>query len=206
MVKAPSGYLRKPAMAGQVAPQLVLDVLTATEAVQGRRARDALNEVFRSRAGIDRLPAPTEPVPATTARILHHALRELMPEKAGDILGAAGRSTADELMARQLSTRGQLMLTGGPWTIAAWLLGRWAKQNSWTFAGAAEFTPLNALEFELKGNPLVAGETADAPLCRFHEALFERLFQRLVDQNLVCREIDCEAMGASACRFVVALA
>jgi divinyl protochlorophyllide a 8-vinyl-reductase len=202
MVKAPSGYLRKPASPGQVAPQVLLDVLAATETLHGKRARDALFE----RAGIGRLPTATDPIPATVAHLLHRTLRELVPETAGDILQAAGRSTADELMTRQLSTRGQLMLTGGPWTIAAWLLGRWAKQNSWTFAGAAAFTPVNALEFELTGNPLVAGETSSTPICRFHEALFERLFQRLVDQNLVCREIDCEATGASACRFVVALA
>ncbi len=201
MVKAPFGYLRKPTAPAFVAPQLVLDVLAATEAALGLRARLAV----MAAAEIARMPGPTEPVPEAKAHRLHQTLRRLHPAEAADILHTAGQATGDGLIAHQLSSRAQAMLGSGPWTVAAWLFGRWAIQNSWTFAGSAVFTPVNALEFDLVGNPLIREETADHPLCHFHEALFGRMFQRLVDPNLVCREVTCQATGAPSCRFVVAL-
>lgn len=202
MAQTPSGYLRKPAAGDQVAPALVLELAAAVEAAKGRAALDALLVA----AGIAHLPRATEPIPQSTAQRMHRALRDTMPDAAHDLSGTAGQATADSLMASQLSPRAKAMLQRGPWTVAAWLLGRWALQNSWTFAGSARFTPVAKLEFELAGNPLIAGERATQPLCIFHEAMFERLFQRLVEPNLICREVECEAMGAPACRFVVGLA
>jgi divinyl protochlorophyllide a 8-vinyl-reductase len=202
MVKTPSGYLRKPTAPTFVAPQLALDVLAQAEARLGRQALPAL----LSAAGLARLPGPTEPLPEETAHTLHRALRQQHPAEAPEILAEAGRATADGLIAKQLSPRAQAMLSAGPWTISAWLLGRWATQNAWTFAGSAAFAQTGPLEFEIMGNPLIRNDTADAPLCDYHAALFERLFQRLVDPRLVCREIECQAMGAPACRFAVALA
>jgi divinyl protochlorophyllide a 8-vinyl-reductase len=201
MVKAPSGYLRKPTTPSFVAPQVALETIAETEARLGRQVLAPL----LAETGLTRLPGPTEPLPEATAHALHAALRHHHPAEAPDILAQAGRGTADTLIAKQLSTRAQTMLSSGPWTIAAWLLGRWATQNSWTFAGSAVFAPTAALEFEMVGNPLIRGETAPTPLCRFHEALFERLFQRLVDPRLICREIECQATGAPACRFAIAL-
>lgn len=201
MVKVPKGYLRKPTAPAFVAPQIVIDVLEAVESQIGRQARTAV----MADADIQRLPGPTEPVPEMRAHRSHRAVRRLFPEDSARVMNVAGRASGDGLMLKQLSSRAQSMLTGGPWTVAAWLLGRWAKQNSWTFAGSAVFTPVNGLEFDLVGNPLIRDETANAPMCQFHEALFERIFQRLVDPNLVCREIACQATGAPSCRFVVAL-
>ncbi len=202
MVKAPTGYLRKPTAPTFVAPQVALEVLAETEI---RLGRQALAPLYAA-AGLSRLPGAAEPVPEATAAALHRALRSAYPAEAPAILSAAGRATADGLIAKQLSPRAQAMLSGGPWSIAAWLLGRWAKQNSWTFAGSAVFTPIAALELDIVGNPLIRNEPASTPLCTFHAALFERLFQRLVDPGLVCRELECQATGAPACRFVVALA
>jgi divinyl protochlorophyllide a 8-vinyl-reductase len=201
MVKAPSGYLRKPAAPGCVAPRVALGVISGAESRLGPPALAPL----LAEAGLTRPPHPGETLPEEAARALHRALRRLHPAEAPAILAEAGRATADDLIALQLSPRAQAMLSAGPWTISAWLLGRWATQNAWTFAGSAAFAPTATLTFEMIGNPLIRGETAPAPLCRFHEALFERLFQGLVDPRLACHEITCEASGAPACRFVVAL-
>lgn len=201
MIKAPKGYLRKPAAADHMAPQMALDLLNAI----GTRLGPAARATLEAETGFTRAPGPKQPLQQDRVHDLHRALRRAYPDAAADIMRQAGIATAEGLIAHQLSSRAQSMLSNGPWTIAAWLLGRWAKQNSWTFAGSAQFTPVNGLEFELIDNPLIRGETADQPLCQYHEALFGRLFQLLVDPNLVCREIACQATGAPSCRFVVAL-
>jgi divinyl protochlorophyllide a 8-vinyl-reductase len=201
MTTTPAGYMRKPAAPGQVAPELVRDVVTAVQDRHGSAAATALLQA----AGLQALPGPGQSIDQSIARDLHRALRRTMPDDCVDVLYQAGQATADALISTQLSPRAMTMLKTGPWTVAAWLLGRWARQNSWTFAGSGKFVPLARLEFDLSDNPLIAGESADSPLCLFHEALFERMFQRLVEPNLICREVSCAGMGAPSCRFVVAL-
>jgi divinyl protochlorophyllide a 8-vinyl-reductase len=202
MVKAPSGYLRKPALPASVAPQVVLATLAQSEL---RLGHDALSPLL-AEAGLPGPPGPADRLAELKAAALHRALRRRHPAEAPAILAAAGRVTADDLITSRLSPRAQTMLSAGPWTISAWLLGRWAAQNAWTFAGSAALNPTAALTFEMTANPLIRGETSATPLCRVHEALFERLFQRLVDPRLACREVACQAAGAPACRFVIALA
>ncbi|MBS0560426.1 MAG: bacteriochlorophyll 4-vinyl reductase, partial [Proteobacteria bacterium] len=55
--------------------------------------------------------------------------------------------------------------------------------------------------FELRRNPLCAGEHAEAPLCVWHAAVFRRLFQALVSPRATVQESACAACGAGACRF-----
>jgi divinyl protochlorophyllide a 8-vinyl-reductase len=202
MAKAPQGYLRRPAVAGFMSPHVVLDLLAALSTGGDGRDLDAL----RAEAQLHRLPGPSEPVREEKAARLHQAVRRLWPDRAPDLLRAAGRATADALLASQQSPRAQAMLAGSPWPIAAWFLGRWAKQHDWTFAGTGLFTMVNGLEYTLTGNPLIRDEAATEPLCHWHGAFFQRLFQRLVSPDLECRELACAAMGAPACRFVIARA
>ena len=94
------------------------------------------------------------------------------------------------------------MLSAAPWTVAAWLVGRWASQNVRAFAGRAEFEVLRDLEIELRGNPFAPPHgTQDHPGCFWQEALFEGLFRELVDPHLICREMTCAGQGDDACRF-----
>lgn len=202
MVKAPTGYLRRPSVPGLMAPQVALDLIAVVLARLGQAAVDLL----RQDAQIKRLPALTEPLREELAARLHQAVKRLFPDQAAVLLREAGQATAEALLATQQSVRAQAMLNGAPWPIAAWLLGRWARQHDWTFAGSGRFLVVNALEFDIEDNPLVRGEVASAPACHWHLALFERLFQRLVAPDLECRELACTAMGAPACRFVIARA
>ena len=201
MVKAPPGYLRRPAGPGHVAPELARDLLAAAEGRLGQPATAAL----LASAGLGAPPPLTEPLTEDTARALHRALRRAHPAEAPAILATAGRTTAEALIATRLSPRAQTMLSAGPWTISGWLLGRWAAQNGWTFAGSGKLSQTGPLSFEIRANPLIRGETAPVPLCHFHAALFEQLFRRLVDPRLSCREIACAATGAPACAFVLAV-
>lgn len=202
MVKAPTGYMRRPAVPGFMAPQVVLNLIAVVLARLGQAAVDLL----RHEAEVTRLPAVTEPVREDIAARLHQSVRRLWPDQAAVLLREAGRATADALLDTQQSVRAQAMLTGAPWPIAAWLLGRWARQHDWTFVGSGTFNPLNALEWDIADNPLIRGERAATVSCSWHMGLFERLFQRLVSPDLECREMACAAIGAPACRFVIARA
>ena len=115
MARPPKGYMRKPATIGQVAPHLVRDVAEAVAALHGSAARDALLEA----AGIDALPGAGQSIDEALARKLHHTLRATMPEACNEVLYRAGQSTADALIASQLSSRARTMLKSGPWTVAA---------------------------------------------------------------------------------------
>ena len=203
MVKTPRGYLRRPAVRGFMAPQVVLELLTAVEAQIGPDARRDLLDAAQT----GRLPALDEPVREDKAARLHQTLRRLYPEAATTVLRLTGEATADALLANQQSTRAQAMLSGAPWTIAAWLLGRWARQHDWTFVGTGTFSVLNALEYQIDDNPLLRGDfPATGPVCPFHVALFQRFFRRLVNADLLCQEVVPEGPAPVSCRFVIALA
>lgn len=200
MAKTPSGYLRRPAIPGFMAPRVVLDVLDAVSAQLGT---DATGTLIRQ-AELVRIPTETEPVREDRAARMHQSVVALFPTAAVAVLRRAGQATADRLMLTQQSLRAQTMLAGAPWPIAAWLLGRWAHQHDWTFIGTGRFTVITALEFELADNPLIRGIRSSGLACHWHAALFERLFQRMVDTELECRELVCAASGAPVCRFVIA--
>lgn len=98
------------------------------------------------------------------------------------------------------------MLSAAPWTMSAWLLGRWARQHVRAFAGQARFEMLRDLEIELWNNPFAAPHgTRDHPGCYWQEALFEGMFRDLVDPHLICREMTCVGQGDDACRFAFIL-
>lgn len=202
MVKTPKGYLRRPAVAGFMAPQVVLELVAVIRARLGQPALDAL----LLEAQLHRLPGVLEPVREDKAQRLHMALKRAHPAEAEMLLREAGQASAESLLRAQQSERAQALLNSSPWPIAAWMLGRWAVQHDWTFAGTGRFRVVNALEYTLADNPLHRGERAGHPTSYWHMALFERLFQRLVDPALECREIACEARGDPACHFVIARA
>ena len=89
-----------------------------------------------------------------------------------------------------------------PW-LAAPLLARTIDRHAWTFAGSGRFriASKRPLVFELHDNPVVRGETAAEPICHWHAAVFQRLFNSLVDPDLTCRETACCATGSDCCRF-----
>jgi divinyl protochlorophyllide a 8-vinyl-reductase len=200
MVKTPPGYLRRPAVAGFMAPGVVNDLAAAVQQGLGSHAHDAI----LADAQLHRLPGAEEPVREDKALRLHHAVKRLFPAQSPVLMAMAGGATAERLLDSQQSARAQAMLAGSPWPIAAWLLGRWATLHAWTFAGSARFTVVNALEYTLTDNPLHRGESATHATSDWHRAFFERLFRRVIDTDLECREVECAATGAAQCRFLIA--
>ena len=196
VARVPKGYLPRPRQGGLVSSRVVSDLLDTIERLDGRGARAALVESVGPGA---RDIAAT--VPEEVAAALLRSIRRELPALSMRAQRIAARETAEALIAQQLSARGRTMLIRAPWPIAAWLVGRWADQNAWTFAGSGRFRALTGLEFEIVDSPFVRGEAASEPTCEWHAALFGHLFRRLVDPRLVCREMTCAAVGGEVCRF-----
>jgi divinyl protochlorophyllide a 8-vinyl-reductase len=69
---------------------------------------------------------------------------------------------------------------------------------------AGRFAAHGPWRFEIGANPLACHERADAPVCHWHAAVFERLYRVLVAPDCRCRETACCGQpDVAACRFVV---
>ena len=136
---------------------------------------------------------------------LHQALRREWPEEAPGILAEAGRRTGDYILAHRIPRPAQWLLRHLPAGLAGPSLLDAIARNAWTFAGTGRFSARRGRPclVEIAGNPLVAGERAEAPVCVWHAAVFRRLFQELVHSGTSVREIACGAVGGDACRFAI---
>lgn len=202
MVTLPLGYMRQPPVGGFVMPQAALDVVSAVRAHGGADCATAV----MAEAELYRLPAPTEPLREEKAARLHACLATVAPAIATPALLDAGAASADGMMRTQLSTRAQALLNNAPWTVSAWLLGRWVAQHGWMFAGSSTLTAMPRMEFELLGNPFAKARPGGSDLgCLWQRAVFGRLYQVLVDDRLECREMKCAAAGDAACSFAFML-
>jgi len=135
---------------------------------------------------------------------LHQAVRAASPH-AEAMMRDAGRRTADYLLANRIPKPVQAVLKVLPPRLAAMILVSAIRRNAWTFAGSGAFAAHagSPTIFEIRGNPLCAGEAARAPVCAWHAAAFERLFQVLVSRRSRVVETACGAAGDDFCRFVV---
>lgn len=187
---------------GTVSPRAVTDVLAATR----QRLGEEMVRTISQRAELGGMPDPEQPVDEVRAVRVHAALRQAEPVRSAEVFRQAGFASAEGFVDAYLSKKAQALLSAAPWTVSAWLLGRWAQQYSRAFAGNATFELLKDLEIELRGNPFAAPHgTRDHPSCYWQEALFEGLFRDLVDPHLICREMTCVGQGDDACRFAFIL-
>jgi divinyl protochlorophyllide a 8-vinyl-reductase len=187
---------------GFLGPQSVTQLVAATEKLCGSEAAEALCR----EAQLHRLPDWDEPVREEKVARLHVALWKLFPESAEDVCRRAGRQTTDFILDERMPARALRLLSLTRRSIAVWLLTRAARQHSWAFHGSGTFKVNRPLEYEVLNNPLAKGRTSDCPVCHYHAAAFERLFQRLIDPAMRCREVACIATGAPSCRFVLEMA
>ncbi|MBS0641654.1 MAG: bacteriochlorophyll 4-vinyl reductase [Acetobacteraceae bacterium] len=149
---------------------------------------------------------PSEMVDERIVARLHRAVRAALPLDAANLIMAeAGRLTALYLLANRIPRPVQLLLKCLPSRTAASILVKAISAHAWTFAGSGTFTAQvgNPTVFTLSNNPLIAGERAEHPLCAWHTAVFERLFQALVSRRTHAAETECEAEGDITCRFIL---
>ncbi len=190
--------------AGRIGPNAITRVAEVLPPRVGSRATHDLFE----RAGLLRhlQQPPQQMVEEAEVRQLHRTLRETLGvDKARDVAAAAGRATADYLLAHRIPKPLQRVLRRLPAGLSARVLLAAITRNAWTFVGSGEFKARvgQPVVLSIRHNPLCQGLQAAAPACDFYAATFERLFQVLVHRNSRVREVVCEACGDSECRFEI---
>ena len=189
---------------GVIGPNAVLQLI---EALKAAGLYDVSAPVFATAGVADWLADPPEKmVDQRRVARLHQALRAVSSRQEGSALMAdSGRRTADYILANRIPKPAQMLLKRLPARLAAMAFVPAIKAHSWTFAGTGAFTGQAGLPtvFTLTGNPLCAGEHASAPVCTWHAAVFQRLFQVLVSPRARAVETECEACGDPFCRFEV---
>ncbi len=192
------------ARAGKIGPNAVIQLV---EALRAAGLEQAMAPVFAAVGATAWLAAPPAAmVDAAKVGRLHHAVRASLPLAASaSVMADAGLRTADYLLAARIPGAVQWLLKRLPARLAARLLVAAIRAHAWTFAGSGRFSAAagSPTRLELTDNPLCAGEHARAPVCRWHAAVFERLFQVLVSPRAQAIETSCAACGDACCRFVL---
>ncbi len=183
----------------RIGPNAVLQHLPLLDAAIGKKLRTAL----LYRAGVEE-PAPDAGMlPQEQVARLHHAVRLYLPDRAPAIQRAAGLATGDYILAHRIPRAAQALIRALPSWLGARLLALAITKHAWTFAGTGRFrvTSHRPLTFDIAANPLAFPGSADAPVCEWHAAVFERLFAVLVWPSVRVTETRCCAAGAASCRF-----
>ncbi len=193
-----------PSRAGRIGPNAVTRLAEALDAMEGRAARDA---VF-ARAGLPHHleSPPSDMVDDEDVARLHEALVETVGFARAQAIGAeSGRLTGDYLLAHRIPRFAQRALRALPRPVAARVLAAAIAKHAWTFAGAGAFAYRFGarLELTIAGGPVSRYVRAEHPACAYYAATFERVFSAMLGPRTGVTEIECEAQGAPACRFVV---
>ncbi len=180
-----------------IGPNAILQMVPVLDQLGGLKLR---TEIL-ARAGVFELPSGDEMIPEGPAARLHQEVRRSLPDMAPALAWAAGRGTADYILAHRIPAKAQWLLKHLPARIAAWFLARAIRDHAWTFAGSGQFNLISKYCFEIVDNPVVRDEHSDHPLCDWHTAVFARLYQVLVHPDFICEETECTAQNGHACRF-----
>jgi divinyl protochlorophyllide a 8-vinyl-reductase len=190
--------------AGRIGPNAITRV---AEVLLPRLGADATRALFGHAGLAAYLDAPPQAmVDEAEVIALHAALRADLGEgPARAVAAAAGRRTADYLLAHRIPRPAQALLKVLPARLAARVLLRAIGGHAWTFAGSGRFgaEPGPPLRLHIVHNPLCRGLHSEAPACDFYTAVFQHLFEVLVHPRAQVIEIACEARGDPACVFEV---
>jgi divinyl protochlorophyllide a 8-vinyl-reductase len=201
LMNAPMVVARPPVdRASRIGPNSVLQLVPLLDDALRRRGAGTPHAPVRAS---NDLPSDTGLMEEGPAARLHQAVRRLHPQEAAALTREAGERTGDYIICHRIPVAALRVLRVLPPWLSGPLLAGIIEKHAWTFAGSGKFRVVsrNPLIFELGNNPVVRGESAEAPICHWHAAVFERLFADIVDGDLRCVETHCCAAGDEACRF-----
>ncbi|MGO9421202.1 bacteriochlorophyll 4-vinyl reductase [Roseiarcus sp.] len=149
---------------------------------------------------------PTDMVEERSVAALHRATRKILHLEEGlAVLAEAGGLTGDYILANRIPGWARAALKALPARISSRLLAKAITAHAWTFVGSGRFACCfaNGLTFEIWSNPFCVGERSDSPICAWHAAVFQRLYQALASPRARVVETHCSARGDACCRFAV---
>ena len=127
---------------------------------------------------------PTVLVDERDVMSLHRAgRRQLGLTGFAPVARLAGELTGDYVVAHRIPVLAQRLLRPLPARLAGRLLGRAIAAHAWTFVGSGVFrcrAVADGLLLTIEDSPLARDAVADAPLCGYYAATFQRIFQRVV--------------------------
>ncbi len=182
---------------GRIGPNAVLQLIEAVDAQMGR----AMTEKVFNIGGCGHYLAhpPKTMVDEGEVASLNHALFQVLDLKRAQALAQdAGRRTADYVIANRIPRIVRILLSLMPPKIASAMLLRSIAKHAWTFVGSGELR-INRGAIEVADNPIAM------PGCPWHQAVFQRMFERLVSNQCLIQETTCCARGAPVCRFELSL-
>jgi len=197
---APSAHL--------IGPNAVSQTIAALDALHGRRCTEA---VFARAALEPWLRNPPETmVDERAVATLHRSVREQVPfEEAQQIMADAGQRTGVYILGNRIPRLAHHLLPRLPVGLAGRVLLRAIRQHAWTFAGSGRFSvkaapgQQRAWDLQLENNPLARTERHAQPICVWHQAVFQTLFDALLRGDIHVEETACLAAGDDCCRFRV---
>lgn len=195
------------AVAGRIGPNAIIQTAAALRERVGDPRALAL---VQGATGYALDAMPTEMVDeAEVNRLVRRLRAELDPALFEAVLRDSGVRTAEYLMANRIPRPVQWLMALLPAPLALRVLLAGIMRHAWTFAGTARVTLVRpageATRMVIAHCPMCRDLEAHTPACHFYAGTLEHLLVRLVTPRARVRELTCEALGAPACEFKLAL-
>jgi divinyl protochlorophyllide a 8-vinyl-reductase len=189
---------------GRIGPNAIIRTVEALRERHG----DAKTAALLEQAGLERYvrELPHEMVAETEVTSLFAAMYdELGNFSAREVARRSGELTGNYLLAKRIPRPAQTALKLIPAALASRGLLAAIRGKTWTFAGTSTvvLTDGRPALVSFTDCPLCRGRSAEASLCDYYAATFERLYRVLVRPAASAVEISCRATGARVCTIEI---
>lgn len=157
------------------------------------------------RAGLERYldAPPAEMVPEAEVQALHLAVDGMLgSERALTVSWLAGWHTASYLLAHRIPQPAQKVLRRLPPFLSGRILMAAIRRNAWTFVGSGSIETEGVRRIRI-GSCVLCRDARVTSGGTYYAAVFEHLFQELVDAGARVREVACIRSGAPQCVFEI---
>ena len=190
--------------AGRIGPNAIIRTVEALREILG----EAKTAALLKQAGLDGYGRefPHDMVAEAEVTSLFTTIyRELGNRCAREVARSSGERTGDYLLANRIPRAAQTALKLLPATLASRGLLAAIRGKTWTFAGSGSVVLSDGRPalVTFTDCPLCRGSSAEASVCDYYAATFERLYRVLVHPSAAAAEISCRAAGAPHCTIEI---